>query len=490
MSLREKTVKGAKWSAITTFASIAISFLQITMLAHILEPHQFGILTISLLVIMIADTISDFGISNSIIQKKEISKEELSTLYWVNVILGGLVFVIVFSLSNHISFLLNQPDVGYLIRTLSFAFLIIPHGQQFRALLQKELDFTKVGIIETLSLIIGFAITIISSYYHPFAITAIWGYLCTSLSRTIMFGVIGRRIYSPSFNFNIKAISANLKFGAYLTADALVNQLNSNIATIILSRSLGVIVAGGYNLASNVAVVPPSKLNPILTRVLFPAFSKIQDDEVRLRINFYKLLSFVGLINFPVLLGLLVVSNNFVLSLFGSKWEFITPILQVLCVVGLLRSIGNPIGALLMAKARVDVSFKFNVFKLILFIPLIWIGSIYGGGVGAALGFLAVQILNTYLSYFILIKPVLGSSYREYAMSIFLPFKLTLPTMIIAWLVGFFNFSSMPIVILVVQIISGVFVFSLTLIFSRDKFIHEVKQYVFKNHKIRKFIRA
>lgn len=490
MSLREKTVNGAKWSAIATVASIGISFLQITLLARIIEPHQFGLLTISMLVIMIADTISDFGISNSIIQRKNISEVELSTLYWINVIIGLLVFFLVFVLSGLISDLLNQPEIKPLVQLLAFAFIIIPHGQQFRALLQKELEFSKIGLIETSSILIGFAITMCSALYYPFAITAIWGYLCMSICKTLMFAVVGRKIYKPILRFNYKSVSSNIKFGAYLTADALVNQLNSNIATVILSRSLGAVIAGGYNLAYNVAVLPPSRLNPILTRVLFPAFSKIQDDKEKLRTNFYKLLSFVGLINFPVLLGLLTVSDNFVITIFGEKWQFITPILQILCIVGLLRSIGNPIGSLLMAKARVDISFKFNVFKLFLFIPSIWIGATYFGGIGAALGFLIVQVINTYLSYFILIKPVLGSSYREYIQSITLPLVLTIPTVVVAWLVGTINVSPLPVIMLILQVFSGVITFALTLVFSRNDFVREIKQQVVKNPKLRRLLRA
>ncbi|EIV6182413.1 TPA: MOP flippase family protein [Klebsiella aerogenes] len=490
MSLREKTVNGAKWSAIATVASIGISFLQITLLARIIEPHQFGLLTISMLVIMIADTISDFGISNSIIQRKNISEVELSTLYWINVMIGLLVFFLVFVLSGLISDLLNQPEIKPLVQLLAFAFIIIPHGQQFRALLQKELEFSKIGLIETSSILIGFAITMCSALYYPFAITAIWGYLCMSICKTLMFAVVGRKIYKPILRFNYKSVSSNIKFGAYLTADALVNQLNSNIATVILSRSLGAVIAGGYNLAYNVAVLPPSRLNPILTRVLFPAFSKIQDDKEKLRTNFYKLLSFVGLINFPVLLGLLTVSDNFVITIFGEKWQFITPILQILCIVGLLRSIGNPIGSLLMAKARVDISFKFNVFKLFLFIPSIWIGATYFGGIGAALGFLIVQVINTYLSYFILIKPVLGSSYREYIQSITLPLVLTIPTVVVAWLVGTINISPLPVIMLILQVSSGVITFAITLVFSRNDFVREIKQQVVKNPKLRRLLRA
>jgi lipopolysaccharide exporter len=126
-----------------------------------------------------------------------------------------------------------------------------------------------------------------------------------------------------------------------------------------------------------------------------------------------------------VLLGLMVVSSNFVPLVFGEKWNGIIPILQLLCVVGLLRSVGNPIGSLLMAKARVDISFKFNVFKTFLFIPAIIVGGHMAGAIGVTLGFLLVQVVNTVLSYFIMIKPVLGSSYRQYILSLWLPFYLS-----------------------------------------------------------------
>lgn len=142
----------------------------------------------------------------------------------------------------------------------------------------------------------------------------------------------------------------------------------------------------GYNLAYNVAVVPPAKQPHHYSRAI-SGIRQNPDDTEKLRVNFYKLLSVVGIINFPALLGLMVVANNFVPLVFGEKWNSIIPILQLLCVVGLLRSVGNPIGSLLMAKARVDISLKFNVFKTFLFIPAILIGGHLAGAIGVTLGF-------------------------------------------------------------------------------------------------------
>ena len=491
MSLREKTISGAKWSAMATVIIIGLGLVQMTVLARIVDNHQFGLLTISLVIIALADTLSDFGIANSIIQRKEISHLELTTLYWLNVGLGLVVCVAMFLLGDTIAGMLHNPDLAPLIQTLSLAFVAIPHGQQFRALMQKELEFSKIGLIETSAVLAGFTFTLVSAHYWPLAMTAILGYLVNSVVRTILFGYAGRKIYRPGLRFSLRSVAPNLRFGAWLTADSLINYLNTNLSTLVLARILGASVAGGYNLAYNVAVVPPMKLNPIITRVLFPAFAKIQDDTAKLRVNFYKLLSVVGIINFPALLGLMVVANNFVPLVFGEKWNSIIPILQLLCIVGLLRSVGNPIGSLLMAKARVDISFKFNVFKTFLFVPAIIIGGQTGGALGVTLGFLLVQVINTILSYFVMIKPILGSSYRQYILSLWLPFYLSLPTIVVSAGSGAALQGHLALApLLALQISSGVVAFVVMIVLSRNPLVVEMKRQFCRSEKMKTLLRA
>lgn len=128
MSLREKTISGAKWSAMATVIIIGLGLVQMTVLARIIDNHQFGLLTVSLVIIALADMLSDFGIANSIIQRKEISHFELTTLYWLNVGLGVVVCVTVFALSGAIASVLHNPDLQPLIQTLSLAFIVTPTG--------------------------------------------------------------------------------------------------------------------------------------------------------------------------------------------------------------------------------------------------------------------------------------------------------------------------------------------------------------------------
>ncbi|MCZ5698451.1 MOP flippase family protein [Escherichia coli] len=321
--------------------------------------------------------------------------------------------------------------------------------------------------------------------------TAILGYLVNSAVRTLLFGYFSSKIYRPGLHFSLASVAPNLRFGA-LADGGQHHQLSQHQpfnadAGAYSRRGRG----RGYNLAYNVVIVPPMKLNPIITRVLFPAFAKIQDDTEKLRVNFYKLLSVVGIINFPALLGLMVVSNNFVPLVFGEKWNSIIPVLQLLCIVGLLRSVGNPIGSLLMAKARVDISFKFNVFKTFLFIPAIVIGGQMAGAIGVTLGFLLVQIINTILSYFVMIKPVLGSSYRQYILSLWLPFYLSLPTLVVSYALGIVLKGQLALgMLLAAQIAAGVLAFVVMIVLSRHPLVVEVKRQFCRSEKMKMLLRA
>ncbi|HDJ2770892.1 TPA: MOP flippase family protein, partial [Serratia rubidaea] len=210
MSLREKTVRGAKWSAISTVIIIGLSFLQMTLLSRMIDRSEFGLLTIAMVVIALADTISDFGISNSIVQKKDITNTQLTTLYWLNVGIGFTVSAATFLLSGMIANALHAPGLEPLVQLISVAFLLIPHGQQFRALMQKELNFASIGKIESFSYLLGFVATLALATVYPFAIVAIYGYLINASVRTLLFAYAGRKIYRPSLRFAFSEIRSNV----------------------------------------------------------------------------------------------------------------------------------------------------------------------------------------------------------------------------------------------------------------------------------------
>ena len=144
-----------------------------------------------------------------------------------------------------------------------------------------------------------------------------------------------------------------------------------------------------------------------------------------------------------------------------------------------------------MAKARVDISFKFNVFKTFLFIPAIVIGGLMAGAMGVTLGFLLVQIINTVLSYFVMIKPVLGSSYRQYILSLWLPFYLSLPTLVLSYALGVVLNGHLPLAaLLAVQVAAGALAFAVMIVLSRNALVVEMKRQFCRGEKMKTLLRA
>lgn len=109
--------------------------------------------------------------------------------------------------------------------------------------------FNKIGMIETSAVLAGFTVTVIGAHFWPLAMTAILGYLVNCALRTLLFGYFGRQIYRPGLHFSLASVTSNLRFGAWLTADSIINYINTNLSTLVLARTLGAGVAGGFNLA-------------------------------------------------------------------------------------------------------------------------------------------------------------------------------------------------------------------------------------------------
>src|SRR5262245_49580343 len=167
-----------------------------------------------------------------------------------------------------------------------------------------------------------------------------------------------------------------------------------------------------------------SKINPVLTKVAFPVFSKVQDDAGRLKTGYMKLLGTLTAINAPLLIGLAAVAPWAVPTIFGPKWSKSILLVQLLSLVTLLRSINNPAGSLLYAKGRVGLAFLWHILTLLCIMPVVYVASRVGTVESVALGILLFQVALVVLMYILLIQSLLGKCAREYAQAILKPIAL------------------------------------------------------------------
>ncbi|WP_420477474.1 oligosaccharide flippase family protein, partial [Noviherbaspirillum sp. ST9] len=164
MNNKEKAIKGGKWVSISTGVTTILQFLQISIVARLLEPASFGVVSISSMIIVFFTMFSNLGFNNSIISKQEEDRKVLSSLYFLNIFLGVIIFAIIYISSPVIASFYDAPNLSSIVKIASLFFLIVYFGQIYSILMQKEMRFKALSIIEIITTVIGTAATVLLAY--------------------------------------------------------------------------------------------------------------------------------------------------------------------------------------------------------------------------------------------------------------------------------------------------------------------------------------
>ena len=424
MSIKQEAISGVKWTSLLTVISTTIQVLRTLILARLLNPEDFGLMGMVMVVTGFAQIYSDMGISAAIIHRQDSTNDHLSSLYWLNIFSGFITFGLVwFSIPLVVKFF-GEPRLLPLIQILALIFVITPLGAQFQILLQKELRFNMVVRREIMGGFIGFVVAVVLASNGFGVWSLVWGLIAEVSVKAILYMSIGLSQYRPSFHFKRHDLRDYIGFGLYQIGERTVNFLSQRLDQILIGYLLGANTLGFYNVAFNLTTLPIERINPIVTTVAFPVFSKIQNDNIKLRSNYIKVINLLTTINAPLLIGLCVTAPLFVPLFFGEKWYQSVIFVQILSFVALCRSIGNPIGSLQLAKGRADLGFKWNVILLFFSLPTIYIGGTLGNAKGVAYSLLILQVCLYVPSYLYLVRPLIGRCAKEYASSILKPITL------------------------------------------------------------------
>ena len=479
MKYQKAAISGAKWTTLSTIVLTLLQFGQVTVLARILTPTEFGLVGMVTILINLFNIFSDLGVSNAIIYKQEDDRKKLSSLYWLNIFFGILLCIILILSKNVIIAYYNEPRLERIITLSSIIFLINPIGQQFQFLFQKEFQFETIGKIEILAGILG-TITAIYLALNDFKeFSMIYGLIVTATVKSLSLFVLGCKRWRPLLYFKLSDIKEHLKFGLYTVGDNFLNFFSTNLGNIIIGGALGAKALGFYTLAYQLVIFPISKLNPIITKVAFPVFSKIGGDKVNLKSGYLNVMDIISSINFPLLVGLLVTSDSIIPIVYGSGWEVTIQLVKLLCIVGILRSLGNPLGSLLMSQGRADLGFKLNLITLLLQLPVLYIGAKVFGIYGVATGFITVQFINIILN-FRMVSLIIGSWINDLFQRVYMQLIISAVMGVGVYILGSFFSSKYLIFQLTFQVLLGITIYIIFyLIFKREN-LKNFKMYVSK----------
>ena len=464
---------GVKWTSTSSITIAVLQFVQLFVLARLLSPDEFGLMAMVGVTLGFAAAYADMGVSAAIIHRQDATQEQLSSLYWLNLLGSFYVYLLVITISPVIVAFYGEPRLNGMIPWVALSFIINPFGTQFQLLLQKNLHFRHLALIEISSALVGAGVAIGSALQGQGVFSLIWGTLSNNITSTLLLLTVGLREWRPQLHFHRADLKGFLSFGFYQMGERSVNYLNSTLDQLLIGSLLGAQALGYYRLAWNLAIQPVGRINPIVTRVVFPLFSRIQNEIQQLRKGYLLVLNMLSMVNAPLLLGLAAISPMLIPFVLGEQWKPAVPLVQVLAFVTLMRSMGNPVGSLLLAKGRADLGFKWNCIEMVTQLPGVYLGAYFGGALGVAISLVILQVLYTVLLYPMMIKLLIGPCLREYVMSM-------LPALVLASVmgVGVMTLSwvaQVSIWVLGLLILFGMLLYSLLVLMFQRKQIEALK---------------
>jgi PST family polysaccharide transporter len=391
-NLREMAIRGgfARVSAQTIFFVFRVGALMV--LARLLDPKEFGLVGMVTAFTGVLNLFRDFGLSSATVQRASVTDEQLSTLFWINVAAGVILGLLLSAFAPMISSFYHEPRLFWVTIVLATGFLFNAAGVQHSALLQRQMRFTALAMIQVISLVVSTAIGIglAVARYGYWALVAMSVIL--PLVSTACFWLATSWI--PGRPHKGVGVGPLLRFGGTVTLNSLVVYLAYNLDKILLGRFWGAEVLGLYGRSYQIICIPTDNLNSAVGEVAFAALSRVQDDPKRLKSYFLKGYSLVVALTVPITIIIALFSHDLVLVILGAKWNDAAAILQLLAPTILIFALMNPVGWLLASTGMVGRCLKIGL----VITPVVAAGYVLGlpyGPRGVAFGFSVAMALLT-----------------------------------------------------------------------------------------------
>ncbi len=449
MSLRRKSFSAVRWTTVSSFAKALLSIASIAVLARILEPEDYGLMAMVAAVLGVAGLFTDLGANSAFVQRQDVTQEQRSSLFWLNVSMSVALAGLVAVLSSPLAQFFGDPRLAPLMMLSSTTFVLVALGQQVKMSAEKELDFKAIVIIEIASVSIGFITAILTalSGWGVYALVA--SVIVGAAAATSSYWVFVARGWRPMWRLRLDDIKPFLGFGGAIMADGIVNYINRTVDIFIGGRLLGVADLGLYSVPRTLVLQLSGMVNAIVTRVGFPLIAQVQSDAERVRSIYLKTMNMTAATNAPLYIGIAFFSPEIVALTLGPGWERSGELLRLLALWGGLRATGNPVGSLLYGMGRADLSLKWNLSLLLVVPLLVWFGSRHGPeGIAWALLFSQVGLFVP--AWYFLVRPLCHARLLEYSFAALRPFVLAglaiLPSF---WLAGLFEGAAVRLAVAV-----------------------------------------
>jgi len=389
-NLKEKTIRGGLARVGAQGANFILRLGSLMILARILTPKDFGLVGMVTAFTGVLTLFRDFGLSAAAIQQANVSEEQISTLFWINLFVGAFLALLAVAGAPALASFYHEPRLLMVTVVMAAGFLFNAAGVQHSALLQRQMRFTTLAIINTLSLIIGTLIAIggAKAGYGYWALVVMT--VIAPLISTVGFWLTAAWV--PGMPHRRSGIRSMMRFGGTVTLNSLVSYVASNSEKVLLGRFWGVDALGLYGRAYQLINIPTENLNSAAGEVAFSALSRLQGEPNRLKSYFLKGYSVLLSLTLPITVACALFADQVVFVLLGPKWTAAIDVFRFLAPTIFVFALINPLFWLLCSLGLVGRSLKMGMVIAPVMIASYFIGLPYGPR-GVALAYSGVMIL-------------------------------------------------------------------------------------------------
>ncbi|MFI3238967.1 MAG: lipopolysaccharide biosynthesis protein [Bacteroidales bacterium] len=393
--IKQKALIGIFWSFCERFGVLFIQFVANIVLARLLTPDDYGVIGILLVFTTLSQVFIDAGFGAALIQKKNPSKEDYSTVFFINIIIAVLCYLVLFFSSDFISIYFEKPQLSILLQVIGIIVISDAFTTVQNNILIKTLNFKRIANIKIIVAVISSIASIIAAFNGLGIWSLVILYSLNSIIKTILMWVLSD--WKPSLIFSKESFHKLFGFGSKLLLASLLSEGYRGLQSIIIGRHLSVRELGFFTQARQLENVPVSSIIAVVNQVTFPIFAQLQETKEQLNSALKRCFQLLGFINFPAMILLSIVAKPLFMFLYGEAWLESAPYFQGLCLgFGLLLVIHNTNLSILKAAGKSGIVLKLEIIKKFIGVILIFLLIHLG-----VMGLIIALAINSFIEFFI-----------------------------------------------------------------------------------------
>lgn len=406
-------IKGGLWTSISTVVTVLSQFARLMILTRFLEKSDFGLVSIVNTVIGLCITFTDLGFASAIMYKKDITQKEYSTLFWMQLVIFGVLYLILWGLSPFVATFYEEPQLTILIPIAALSVLFQAIGKLYDTVLQKNYQFKTIAFRNISTNIFSLFVAVVLALNGFGVYSLIFSTLIYAIILNAWNFMSGIRVQKLIFYCDPKSVIELLKIGVFQTGTRILDFISNKIDVMIIGKLLGTEILGVYDLAKNLVNTLVDLIRTVVSKVALPILSNSNDNDEVVKSRFLIMSKVVAYVIIPIGVAIAIFSKEILWIVYGPKYTDVSIIVVLFAFISIFNSICSFYDMLGIAKGRTDLNFYNTVARVVITTPIVYVTSLVSVEV-VAIGQLIATVLQSIAFWMIVVNNTYPMSFRHY----------------------------------------------------------------------------